>query len=150
MGAEHRAPLRPARHGRSEAGREAGMGRRWAPGICAMALLWLAAAAAEDPDPDELERAATTILLPQSIYFLQAINKVFGPFGRYLMPLGQKMMASSSFQLSLYCVGFFVMIWIATVMFKSNDILCKQTALKILVRQAAMVVKCVLPRKIDI
>ncbi|XP_048573464.1 uncharacterized protein LOC125553813 isoform X2 [Triticum urartu] len=125
MGAEHRAPLRPARHGRSEAGREAGMGRRWAPGICAMALLWLAAAAAEDPDPDELERA-------------------------YLMPLGQKMMASSSFQLSLYCVGFFVMIWIATVMFKSNDILRKQTALKILVRQAAMVVKCVLPRKIDI
>ncbi|AQK90010.1 RING/U-box superfamily protein [Zea mays] len=26
--------------------------------------------------------------------------------------------------------GFFVTIWIATVMFKSNDILCKQTALK--------------------
>ncbi|KAM3278875.1 hypothetical protein ACQJBY_046275 [Aegilops geniculata] len=33
------------------------MGRRWAPGICAVALLWLAAAAAGDPDPDELERA---------------------------------------------------------------------------------------------
>ncbi|KAM3231103.1 hypothetical protein ACQJBY_061332 [Aegilops geniculata] len=47
------------------------------------------------------------------------------------MPLGQKMMASSSFQLSLYCVGFFIMIWIAAVMFKSNDILRKQTALKI-------------------
>ena len=47
------------------------------------------------------------------------------------MPLGQKMMASSSFQLSLYCVGFFVMIWIAAVMFKSNDILRKQTALKV-------------------
>ncbi|KAM3407600.1 hypothetical protein ACQJBY_001153 [Aegilops geniculata] len=40
------------------------------------------------------------------------------------------MMAGSSFQLSLYCVGFFVMIWIAAVMFKSNDILRKQTALK--------------------
>ncbi|XP_044328852.1 uncharacterized protein [Triticum aestivum] len=26
--------------------------------------------------------SATTILLPQSIYFLQAINKVIGPFGR--------------------------------------------------------------------
>ena len=50
---------------------------------------------------------------------------------RYLMPLGQKMMASSSFQLSLYCVGFFVMIWIAAVMFKSNDILRKKTALKV-------------------
>ncbi|XP_048550198.1 uncharacterized protein LOC125529822, partial [Triticum urartu] len=37
---------------------------------------------------------------------------------------------SSSFQLSLYCVGFFVMIWITAVMFKSNDILRKQTALK--------------------
>ncbi|VAH75990.1 unnamed protein product [Triticum turgidum subsp. durum] len=49
---------------------------------------------------------------------------------RYLMPLGQKMMASSSFQLCLYCVGFFVMIWIAAVMFKSNDILRKKTALK--------------------
>ncbi|KAM3195145.1 hypothetical protein ACQJBY_071300 [Aegilops geniculata] len=48
----------------------------------------------------------------------------------YLMPLGQKMMASSSFQLSIYCVGFFVMIWIATGMFKSNDILRKQTAIK--------------------
>ncbi|VAI63094.1 unnamed protein product [Triticum turgidum subsp. durum] len=46
------------------------------------------------------------------------------------MPLGQKMMASSSFQLSLYCVGFFVVIWIAAVMFKSNDILRKQTSLK--------------------
>ncbi|VAI38058.1 unnamed protein product [Triticum turgidum subsp. durum] len=33
------------------------MGHRWAPGICAVALLWLAAAAAGDPDPDELERA---------------------------------------------------------------------------------------------
>uniref|UniRef100_A0A8R7Q2V5 Uncharacterized protein n=1 Tax=Triticum urartu TaxID=4572 RepID=A0A8R7Q2V5_TRIUA len=43
---------------------------------------------------------------------------------------GQKMMASSSFQLSLYCVGFFVMIWITSVMFNSNDILRKQTALK--------------------
>ncbi|XP_037469215.1 uncharacterized protein LOC119341446 isoform X1 [Triticum dicoccoides] len=29
------------------------------------------------------------------------------------------------------CEGFFVMIWIAAVMFKSNDILHKQTALKI-------------------
>ncbi|KAM0872669.1 hypothetical protein ACQ4PT_038541 [Festuca glaucescens] len=33
------------------------MGRRWAPGICAVALIWLAAAAAGDSDPDELERA---------------------------------------------------------------------------------------------
>ena len=33
------------------------MGPWWAPGICAVALLWLAAAAAEDPDLDELERA---------------------------------------------------------------------------------------------
>ncbi|KAL6894253.1 hypothetical protein ACP4OV_008351 [Aristida adscensionis] len=34
------------------------MGRgRWAPGICAVALVLLAAAAAGDPDPDELERA---------------------------------------------------------------------------------------------
>ncbi|CAM0876871.1 unnamed protein product [Alopecurus aequalis] len=35
------------------------MGRRWAPGICAVALIWLAAAAAAagDLDPDELERA---------------------------------------------------------------------------------------------
>ena len=57
MGSEHRAPLRPARHGRSKADREAGMGRWWAPGICAVALLWLAAAATGDPDPDELERA---------------------------------------------------------------------------------------------
>jgi hypothetical protein len=37
------------------------MGRRWAPppGICAVALIWLAAAAAGDSDPDthELDRA---------------------------------------------------------------------------------------------
>ncbi|XBI91387.1 hypothetical protein VPH35_028717 [Triticum aestivum] len=59
----NRAPLRPARHRRSEAGREAGMGYRWAPGICAVVLLWLAATAAGDPDPDELERA-----LPMPIY----------------------------------------------------------------------------------
>jgi hypothetical protein len=29
------------------------------------------------------------------------------------------------------CAGFFVTIWIAAVMFKSNDILKKQTALKV-------------------
>ncbi|XWS22042.1 hypothetical protein CRYUN_Cryun29cG0001000 [Craigia yunnanensis] len=44
--------------------------------------------------------------------------------------------------------GFFVTIWIAAVMFKSNDILKKQTALKLLsdtfVRQEAMVLKCFL------
>ncbi|XP_051177732.1 uncharacterized protein [Lolium perenne] len=33
------------------------MGRRWAPGICAVALIWLAAAAAGDSDPDDLDRA---------------------------------------------------------------------------------------------
>uniref|UniRef100_A0ACD6A8U8 Uncharacterized protein n=1 Tax=Avena sativa TaxID=4498 RepID=A0ACD6A8U8_AVESA len=33
------------------------MGRRWAPRIYAVALICLAAAAAGDPDPDELERA---------------------------------------------------------------------------------------------
>uniref|UniRef100_A0ACD5X9R2 Uncharacterized protein n=1 Tax=Avena sativa TaxID=4498 RepID=A0ACD5X9R2_AVESA len=33
------------------------MGRRWAPGICAVALICLAAAATGDPDPNELERA---------------------------------------------------------------------------------------------
>ncbi|CAL5420470.1 unnamed protein product [Camellia sinensis] len=37
--------------------------------------------------------------------------------------------------------GFFATIWIAAVMFKSNDILRKQTALKVL---AAMVLKCIL------
>ncbi|XP_037469229.1 uncharacterized protein LOC119341460 [Triticum dicoccoides] len=55
---------------------------------------------------------------------------LFGYHTGYLIPLGQKMMASSSFQFSLYCVGFFVMIWIVAVMFKSDDILRKLTALK--------------------
>jgi hypothetical protein len=40
-------------------------------------------------------------------------------------------MASLLFRAGLCCVGFFVMIWIAAVMFKSNDILRKQTALKV-------------------
>ncbi|XP_048575109.1 uncharacterized protein LOC125556412 isoform X1 [Triticum urartu] len=112
-------------------------GRRgWGPGGSRGSAQWRCSGSPR-PQPkipiptSSSARSATTILLPQSIYFLQAINKVFGPFGRYLMPLGQKMMASSSFQLSLCCVGLFVMIWIATVVFKSNDILRKQTALKI-------------------
>lgn len=37
-------------------GSSAEMGR-WAAGICAVALVWLAAAAAGDLEPDELERA---------------------------------------------------------------------------------------------
>ncbi|XP_052172722.1 uncharacterized protein LOC127788469 isoform X2 [Diospyros lotus] len=45
----------------------------------------------------------------------------------------------------LHLEGFLVTIWIAVVMFKSNEIIQKQTALKdTLVRQAAMVLKCFL------